>query len=117
MSYHKQKSTCSACGYPAARLRKCNSSLIQTDGHLKLKTVKELEQEEPDISKLSQESIKIKSRDATDHHIFKHHLHINLYTHSHTQHTNTYIHLRPYLFILPLPLTKSILTTSLLIDK
>ncbi|MCB0370843.1 MAG: hypothetical protein KDD45_15830 [Bdellovibrionales bacterium] len=23
MSYHKQNHTCSACGYPAARLRKC----------------------------------------------------------------------------------------------
>jgi large subunit ribosomal protein L37e len=28
MSYHKQKGTCSACGYPAARLRKCNSIII-----------------------------------------------------------------------------------------
>jgi len=28
MSYHKQKSTCSACGYPAARLRKCILSSI-----------------------------------------------------------------------------------------
>jgi large subunit ribosomal protein L37e len=27
MSYHKQKSTCSACGYPAARLRKYGWSL------------------------------------------------------------------------------------------
>ena len=31
MSYHKQKGTCSACGYPAARLRKCNF-LINSDG-------------------------------------------------------------------------------------
>jgi large subunit ribosomal protein L37e len=23
MSFHKQNSTCSACGYPAARLRRC----------------------------------------------------------------------------------------------
>ena len=23
MSYHKQNNTCSACGYPAARLRRC----------------------------------------------------------------------------------------------
>lgn len=24
MSYHKQNRTCAACGYPAARVRKCN---------------------------------------------------------------------------------------------
>jgi large subunit ribosomal protein L37e len=28
MSYHKQTHTCSACGYPAARLRKCNIQLM-----------------------------------------------------------------------------------------
>jgi hypothetical protein len=28
MSYHKQNHTCSACGYPAAKLRKCMIWLI-----------------------------------------------------------------------------------------
>jgi large subunit ribosomal protein L37e len=31
MSYHKQNSTCSACGYPAARLRRC-TYLLNIDG-------------------------------------------------------------------------------------
>jgi ribosomal protein L37E len=70
MSYHKQKSTCSACGYPAARLRKCTWSIMQTDGHWRPKTAKELELVEPDISKPSPESIKIRSKDApTDRNI------------------------------------------------
>ena len=60
MSYHKQKGTCSACGYPAARLRKCNSIIIQMDGHSKYKTEKELELDVPDILKLSVVSTKIK---------------------------------------------------------
>jgi ribosomal protein L37E len=70
MSYHKQKSTCSACGYPAARLRKCTVSIMQTDGHWRPKTAKELELVEPDISKQFPESIKIKSKAArTDRNI------------------------------------------------
>ena len=28
MSYHKQKGTCAACGYPAARTRKCKNYII-----------------------------------------------------------------------------------------
>jgi len=48
MSYHKQKSTCSACGYPAARLRKCIFHIIKMDGHSKLKTEKVQELEGPD---------------------------------------------------------------------
>ncbi|MCL4115712.1 UNVERIFIED_CONTAM: hypothetical protein GTU68_005737 [Idotea baltica] len=28
MSYHKQKRTCAACGYPAARTRKCMLLII-----------------------------------------------------------------------------------------
>ena len=66
MSYHKQKNTCSACGYPAARLRKCNSKWIQMDGHLKYRTEKELELDVPDILKLSVVSTKIKSKAEID---------------------------------------------------
>ena len=32
MSYHKQNGTCSACGYPAARLRRCIFFIIIIDG-------------------------------------------------------------------------------------
>lgn len=66
MSYHKQKSTCSACGYPAARLRKCTYVSIQMDGHSKLKTEKVLELAEQDISRLSQEYTKTRLRAEID---------------------------------------------------
>jgi large subunit ribosomal protein L37e len=35
MSYHKQNHTCSACGYPAARLRKCTICFILDGWSLK----------------------------------------------------------------------------------
>ena len=70
MSYHKQKGTCSACGYPAARLRKCNFGLIQTDGLSKYKTERALELDVPDISKLLVVFTKIKSKAETDLSVF-----------------------------------------------
>ena len=66
MSYHKQKGTCSACGYPAARLRKCNSWLIQMDGHSKYKTERALELDVLDISKLLVAYTKTKSKAEID---------------------------------------------------
>lgn len=66
MSYHKQKHTCSGCGYPAARLRKCTHALIQTDGPSRFRTAREPEAEECAISKLSPEFTKTKSKAATD---------------------------------------------------
>ncbi len=79
MSYHKQKLTCSACGYPAARLRKCIYLIIQTDGHSRPSKEKELEPEEPDTSRQLPESTKIKSKAETDlYHLFKSHT-INSY--------------------------------------
>ena len=66
MSYHKQKGTCSACGYPAARLRKCNSLPIQTAGLSKHKTGKALALDAPDILKPSLGSTKIRSKEGTD---------------------------------------------------
>jgi ribosomal protein L37E len=70
MSYHKQKSTCSACGYPAARLRKCTQLLMQTDGPSKHKTAKAPVPDAPDISRLSPASTKIRSRDSSNDHTY-----------------------------------------------
>ena len=36
MSYHKQTHTCASCGYPAAKLRKCNNDLILDGWSLKV---------------------------------------------------------------------------------
>lgn len=66
MSFHKQKGTCAACGYPAARLRKCTSFLIKTDGHSKFKIVKVPELAEWDILKLSPESTRIRLKAEID---------------------------------------------------
>ncbi len=74
MSYHKQKGTCSACGYPAARLRKCNFGLIQTDGLSKYKTERALELDVLDTSKLLVASTKTKSKAEIDLSVF-----INIY--------------------------------------
>lgn len=70
MSYHKQKHTCSGCGYPAARTRKCMIVLMQMDGHSKLKTVKELVLVVANISKKYPESIRTSSRDLNDEPLF-----------------------------------------------
>lgn len=70
MSFHKQNGTCAACGYPAAKLRKCNVRLIQMDGHLRLSKERELELEEWDILKLSQGCSKTKSKDLLNDSVF-----------------------------------------------
>ena len=66
MSFHKQKGTCSACGYPAARLRKCISSPTQMDGHSRPKTARAPALAEPDTSRPSPESTRTRSRAETD---------------------------------------------------
>ena len=66
MSYHKQKGTCSACGYPAARLRKCKFLHIQTAGLSKRKTGRARELDALDISKPSLAFTKTKLRAETD---------------------------------------------------
>lgn len=76
MSYHKQKSTCSACGYPAARLRKCTSFPMQMAGHSRPRTARVPEPAGPDTSRPSPESTRTKSRAATDRKpLFKHPTH------------------------------------------
>jgi ribosomal protein L37E len=74
MSYHKQKGTCSACGYPAARLRKCTSLPMQMAGHSRPRTARVPEPAGPDTSRPSPESTRTRSRAATDRKpLFKHH--------------------------------------------
>lgn len=66
MSYHKQKGTCSGCGYPAARLRKCRVVITQMDGHWRRRTGRALAQAEPDTWKLSLGFIRITSKEGSD---------------------------------------------------
>lgn len=71
MSYHKQKHTCSGCGYPAARLRKCTNFDTQTTGHSRFRTEKAPAQAEWDTSRLFPVSTRTKSREETDHSDFR----------------------------------------------
>ena len=89
MSFHKQKGTCSACGYPAARLRKCISSPTQMDGLSRPKTARAPALAEPDTSRPSPESTRTRSRAETDR-------------------NNTYLNITTSIIYHHLPITTSI---------